>query len=55
MTEHTGQRGWHGSEPYHLTVSNGGYLTGMELDSRPGPGLGMKSGGGKQARGCGLL
>lgn len=38
MTEHKGQRGWHGPEPHHLTVSSGGYLTGIELDSRPGTG-----------------
>lgn len=55
MTEHKGQRGWHGAEPYRLTVNSGGYLTGTKLDSRPGPGLGTATGGGKQARGCVLL
>lgn len=51
MTEHKGQRGWHGLEPYRLTVSSRGYITGTELDSRPHPGLGTRTGGGKQAKG----
>ena len=55
MIEHKGQRAWHGAEPHRLTVSSGGYLTGTELDSRPGPGLGRRTRGGKWARGCVLL
>lgn len=52
MTEHKGKRGWHGPEPYRLTVSSRGYITGTKLDSRPHPGLGTRTGGEKQARGC---
>lgn len=52
VTEHKGQRGWHGPEPYWLTVSSRGYIAGTKLDSKPRPGLGKRTGGGKQARGC---
>lgn len=52
MTEHKGKRGWHGPQPYRLTVSSRGYMTGTKLDSRPHPGLGTRTGEEKQARGC---
>lgn len=52
MTEHKGKRGWHGPQPYRLTVSSRGYMTGTKLDSRPHPGLGTGTGEEKRARGC---